>query len=188
MPAEQALENTFDTEADRKGVLVLNAYKDTHPFWIDKPQASGGHPGNPNPGKQGILALHAKSPTEPVFVLRKVTLPSENRASLVLVVSGDPYEAPGRSDFLLQAGVFDGRRVQWFEEKTVDAGTPPSPKNWMEFRFPLEDYRGKTVGLVVKVAYGGKVPVLNEEAFLDAFSVVVEGVRPNHRTKTGDSR
>ena len=108
------------------------------------------------------------------MVLRKIAVPAEKDSTLRIVVSGDPYEAPGKSDFVLQVGVFCQRQVQWLEEKTVDAGTPPSADNWQTLEYPLTDYAGKTVGIVVKVSYGGKVAVMNEEAFFDEISVVSE--------------
>jgi hypothetical protein len=142
-------------------VACVNA----HPFWIDQPEPKGGHPGNPNPGRKGILAVHAKGPDQPCTILRRVALPVDKESTLELVVSGDPYEAPGKSDLVLQAGVFDGHQIHWFDDKTIDAGTPPSADNWQTLQFPLKDYAGKTVGIVVKVSFGGKVPVMNEEAF-----------------------
>ena len=54
----------------------------------------------------------------------------------------------------------------------VDAGTPPSVDNWLTLEYPLTDYAGKTVGIVVTVSYGGEVKALNEEAFFDEISVV----------------
>jgi len=90
-----------------------------------------------------------------------------------VVVSGDPYEAPGRSDFVLQAGVCENAKARWFDARVIDAGDAPSADNWQTIEYPLREYAGKTVGIVIKVAYGGEVPVMNEEAFFDAISVVV---------------
>ena len=89
-----------------------------------------------------------------------------------MVVSGDPYEGPGKADFLLQAGVIDGTQVHWFPEELIDAGTPPNAKLWRTLEYPLQAYAGKTVGLAVKVSYGGPKGVFNEEAFFDEISVV----------------
>ncbi len=172
MPVDDNLENRFDAKSDLERVAVENAYVDTHPFWIDQPEPKGGHPGNPNPGRQGLLAVHAKGPDQPCTIMRRVALPADTESSLKLVVSGDPFEAPGKSDFVLQAGVFDGQQIHWFDEKTIDAGTPPSPDNWQTLQYPLQQFAGKTAGIVVKVSYGGKVPVMNEEAFFDEISVV----------------
>ncbi len=172
MPVDPRLENTFDSENDLKRVAIRATYADTHPFWIDRPKAKGGHPGNPNPGRHGILAVHPACPSRPCVIIRKVTVPAAKKSSLHLVVSGDPYEAPGRSDFVLQAGIFDGSKITWFDEQVINAGSPPSPDNWRTLRYPLHDHAGKTVGIVVKVSYGGTVPILNEEAFFDAISVV----------------
>ncbi len=174
IPVDSKLENTFENEQDVKRVLVRGAYTDTHPFWIDQPKAVGGHPGNPNPGKQGILAVHSKGPDEPCTIIRKVALPAETNPTLRVVVSGDPYESPARSDFVLQAGIFDGNEVNWLEEKVIDAGTPPAADNWQTLEYPLTGYAGKTIGIVVKVSYGGKVAAMNEEAFFDEISVVTE--------------
>ena len=44
--------------------------------------------------------------------------------------------------------------------------------NWQTLDYPLTDYAGKTVGIVVKVSYGGKIKALNEEAFFDEISVI----------------
>ena len=172
MPIDANLENRFKTNADLRRVVVQNTYVDTHPFWIDEPKPEGGHPGNPNPGKQGILAVHPKGPKQPCTIIRRVSSPADRELSLRLVVSGDPFEAPGHSDFVLQAGVFDGRQINWFDEEIIEAGTPPSPDNWRTLEYPLKDYAGKTVGIVAKVSYGGEVPAMNEEAFFDEISVV----------------
>jgi hypothetical protein len=172
MPVDDNLENRFDNEGDLGRVVIQNTYADTHPFWIDEPKPEGGHPGNPNPGKQGILAVHAKGPEQPCTIVRRVAVPADVESKLRLVVSGDPYEIPGKSDFVLQAGIFDGRQVHWFDPEVIDAGTPPSTDNWRTLEYPLKDYAGKTVGIVVKVSYGGKVPEMNEEAFFDEISVV----------------
>ncbi len=165
------LENTFAVADDMKRVAVLQAFPKTHPFWIDQPEPRGGHPGQPNPGKRGILAVHAEDSDAPAYILRKVALP-QGKPVLRLVVSGDPYELPGKSDFVLRAGVLDGGEVRWFNEEVIDAGTPPAPAHWRTLRYPLDAWAGRTVGLVVKVSYGGPKAVGNEEAFFDEISVV----------------
>lgn len=172
MPVDENLVNRFDTEADLERVSIQNTYADTHPFWIDRPKPEGGHPGNPNPGRQGILAVHAKGPGQPCTIVRRVALPAQGESKLRIVVSGDPFEAPGKSDFVLQAGIFDGQHIDWFNDETIDAGTPPSPDNWRTLEYPLKDYAGKTAAIVVKVSYGGMVPVMNEEAFFDEITVI----------------
>ena len=108
---------------DLERVKIAGCYVGTHPFWIDTPEAKGGHPGNPNPGRHGILAVHAQGETAPALIVRKVLLPEGKPSVLRLVVSGDPYEAPGKSDFLLDVGVHDGKKIHWFATETVDAGT-----------------------------------------------------------------
>lgn len=169
---DDRLPNTFDTREDLARCTIANCFEGTHPFWIDVPEAKGGHPGNPNPGKRGILAVHAQSETSPCFLVRKVTLPADAPCSLRLVVSGDPYERPGRSDFVLTAGVHDGQAMHWFPAETIDANQAPAENNWRTLEYPLKSYAGKTVGLVVKVAYGGPHGVCNEEAFFDEISAV----------------
>jgi len=173
MPVDPDPANAFSTAKDLDRVRILQAYPKTHPFWIDEPQAKGGHPGNPNPGRRGILAVHAEEVDRPCLILRKVALAADKPAVLRLVVSGDPYEGPGKSDFLLDVGVYDGREVRWLKQEVVDAGTPPSDKNWRTLEYPLKDFAGTTVGIVVKVSYGGPKGVFNEEAFFDEISVVV---------------
>jgi hypothetical protein len=171
---DPALANGFDAAADLGRVAVLQAWPKTHPFWIDVPEPKGGHPGQPNPGRRGILAVHPEGTDTPCFVLRKVALPA-GPSKLRLVVSGDPYEVPGKSDFLVRAGILDGGEVRWLGKvEAVDAGDPPGEKNWRTLEFPLSaDLAGKTAGIVVKVAYGGpKTPGQNEEAFFDEISVV----------------
>ena len=175
LPTDGELVNQFSSRDDLARVAVVDAYKDTHPFWIDQPAASGGHPGNPNPGRQGILAVHPEDGGTPCVVVRKVALPPRSRCKLRVVVSGDPFEAPGRSDFLLRAGIHVDGRTHWFQKETVDAGTPPSAGNWRTFQYDLRRYAGKTVAIAVMVSYGGeKAFGMNEEAFFDEISVVSE--------------
>jgi hypothetical protein len=174
LDVDRKLENDFAAGGDVERVRVLDAYPRTHPFWIDRPEPKGGHPGNPNPGKQGILAVHPKDSEAPCFVLRKVALPAEKGFVLRVTVSGDPYEAPGKSDFLLAAGIHDGKEMKWLGEEVIEAGSPPSETNWRTLRYPLDGYAGKTVGIVVRVSYGGPNGMTNEEAFLDEISVVRE--------------
>jgi len=110
---DDRLPNTFDTREDLTRCAIAGCYEGTHPFWIDVPEAKGGHPGNPNPGKRGILAVHAQSETAPCLIVRKVALPADTPCALRLVLSGDPYEQPGKRDFVLTAGVHDGQTVHW---------------------------------------------------------------------------
>ncbi|MHB8955065.1 MAG: DUF2961 domain-containing protein [Pirellulaceae bacterium] len=170
-PVDVSLENNFDTADDEKRVTVVGCYVGTHPFWIDTPAATGGHPGNPNPGRRGILAIHPQDEAVPAIVVRKVAIPREPAKKLHLVVSGDPFETPGKSDFLLDVGIHNGSQIQWFPTETIDAGTPPSADNWRTFDYSLEPYAGQTVSLVVKVSYGGPHGVCNDEAFFDEISV-----------------
>jgi multimeric flavodoxin WrbA len=73
--------------------------------------------------------------------------------------------------FATGGGQADGK-LDWFALETIDAGTPPSLTNWRMLEYPLRAFAGKTVGLVVKVAYGGPKGVFNEEAFFDEISVL----------------
>ena len=167
--------NTFSGKNDLKRVAIRGCWRGTHPFWIDRPKARGGHPGNPNPGRSGILAVHAAGPGMPAYVMRKVALPAGKPSKLRIVASGDPYELPGKSDFVLRAGVYDGKELRWMKPHVIEAGKPPSKENWQVLEFPLEGLAGKTVGLVVEVSYGGpKSPAMNEEAFFDEISVVTD--------------
>ena len=56
----------------------------------------------------------------------------------------------------------------------VDAGGSPAAENWQTFEYPLVEYAGKTIGIIVKVSYGGKIAALNEEAFFDEISVEIK--------------
>ncbi len=171
-PLDALPANTFAAREDLDRCRIAGCFAGTHPFWIDVPAARGGHPGNPNPGKRGILAVHAQSEAVPCVIVRKVALPADAPHRLRLVVSGDPYEQPGKSDLVLTAGVHDGQTVHWFPPETLDAGREPAEANWRTLEYPLAPYAGQTVGLVVQVAYGGPHGVCNEEAFFDEISVV----------------
>jgi len=172
MEADANLANTFESAEDLERVRVHDAYAGTHPFRIDEPAAAGGHPGNPNPGRRGILAVHSASARVPCLVVRKVAFPEKGQPVLRIVTSGDPYEFPGRSDFVLQAGVHDNGTTTWFNEEVIDAGSPPAATNWRTLEYPLGKRAGRTVGIVVKVSYGGPKGMQNEEAFFDEISVV----------------
>ena len=76
LDADPRLDNDFSTRADLDRVAILQAYPGTHPFWIDEPVPKGGHPGQPNPGRRGILAVHAEGIQAPCYVIRKVALPA----------------------------------------------------------------------------------------------------------------
>jgi len=171
LKVDPQLKNAFSTKSDLDRVFIRNTYVDTHPFWIDEPKPEGGHPGNPNPGKRGILAVHAKGELAPCLIVRKVALPTESQSVLRIVVSGDPYESPGKSDVPVRAGVCFGKDLKWFPQEVIVAGTPPSVENWRTLQYDLTEYAGKTVGIVLNVSYGGPHGVLNEEAFFDEISV-----------------
>jgi len=172
MPVDERRLNGFDEAGDLGRVRVVNAYEGTHPFRIDEPRPEGGHPGNPNPGRRGILAMHAAGEAVPGYVLLKLRAPEAERSRLRLVVSGDPYEAPGRSDFILRVGLAEGDGIRWLGEKVIDAGEPPSAENWQTVQYDLPECAGQAVGVVIEVAYGGKVAAMNEEAFFDEIGIV----------------
>lgn len=178
LTCDPALENGFGAPGDLERVRVLQADPRTHPFWMDAPQAKGGHPGNPNPGRRGILALHPEGERMPCLVLRKVQLPA-GPSSLQVEVSGDPYESPGKSDFLLRLGVFANGTLRWLgPEEVVDAGDLPSEKHWRVVQAPLpEELAGQRVGLVLQTAYGGPKRITNEECFVDRILVVERNPR-----------
>ncbi len=165
--------NDFSSEKDMQRVRIIDPHDKTHPLWIDRPKAQGGHPGNPNPGKTGVLGVCPRDPTTPCLILRKVAIPTDKRSQLRIVTSGDPYENPGKSDFVFQAGIHRGEEVQWLKEQTIDAGAKPSAANWQTFEYDLSDHAGQTVGIVVKVSAGGpKSYWNNDEAFFDEISVL----------------
>lgn len=167
------LENPFATREDAERVEVVDPFPSTHPFWIDAPTDRGGHPGQPNPGRRGILAVHPRDRGSPCYILRKVRLPSDGRWSLRVVASGDPWELPGESDTRLRLGAHDGAAWTWGPDRVIDAGSPPSPGNWVTLELPLGSGEGRTVTVAVEVSGGGAKGVwANEEAFLDELSVV----------------
>jgi hypothetical protein len=171
-PEDAELALTFDREEDLARVAIADCWPETHPLWIDVPQAKGGHPGNPNPGRRGVLGVHPASAAAPATVVRKVALPGDFQGNLRLAVSGDPYEGPGKSDFVLRVGIYGDAKVSWLAEEVVSAGDRPDAGNWRELLLPLRDVAGKTVAIVVQVAYGGPHGVFNEEAFFDEISIV----------------
>lgn len=170
-PLDTSLANTFDSADDLERVHISGCYEGTHPFWIDIPAAVGGHPGNPPPGRQGILAVHAKDELTPAIITRKVELPAGSDKKLRLVVSGDPYEAPGKSDFLMDVGVHDGQVVYWWPTVIVTPDDAPWESGWQTREYPLAPYAGKTITVIVKVSYGGPRGVCNEEAFFDEIGI-----------------
>ena len=83
---------------------------------------------------------------------------------------------PLAGDELQLGSLFDLDLVAQDEpEETVDAGTPPAESNWRTLEYPLAGLGGKTVGIVIKVSYGGPKGIFNEEAFFDEISVVPRG-------------
>lgn len=172
LPTPERSSLSFDTAADLDLARVLGSYPETHPFWLDEPQPRGGHPGNPNPGRRGIVGMHAASQVVPTQMLLRLRSPEGGPARLRIVVSGDPYEAPGRSEFALRAGVRLEGGMAWLGSEIVDAGDPPSEANWRTLEYALPEGIGEDVGVVVEVGYGGPNAAMNEEAFLDEVSLV----------------
>ena len=166
------LTNTFSMPEDMKRVTIRNTFTDIYPLHIDKPEPKGGHPGNPNPGRRGIIAVHPKDVFNPCVILRKVAIPMGGSCSLRVVTSGDPYEAVHNCDFILQAGIHDGKEIAWFDKEVVESGVEPSENNWRTLEYSLKEYSGKTVTIIITVASGGpNGHWANEEAFFDEISV-----------------
>ncbi|MGQ9592872.1 MAG: DUF2961 domain-containing protein, partial [Planctomycetota bacterium] len=187
LEVDPRLDDDFASEADAGRALVLDAYPGTHPFWIGEPEPKGGHPGNPHPGRRGILAVHPRDPDIPCFVLRKVALPAAGRSKLRVAVSGDPYESPGRGDFALEIGIHDGERFSWGPAETISAGAAASPEGWRVLERDLSEFSGRSVGVILKVSAGGPGGEwANEEAFFDEISVEVsEGASAGASTGAG---
>ena len=61
--------------------------------------------------------------------------------------------------------------MHWFPAETIDRSASGG-EELADAGVPVESYAGKTVSLVVRVAYGGPHGVFNEEAFFDEISVV----------------
>ena len=168
------LENTFESKNDVSRLYIIDS-PDTHPIWIDYPREVGGNPGNPNPGKRGIVGIHPLDSSSPCYVVRKVAIPKEQRYNLHIVVSGDPYESPANSDFRLQIGLWSQNNMKWLSPQIVKAGQEPNEENWKALQYSLSDYSGQTIGIIVQVSAGGPDALwFNEEAFFDTISVTVE--------------
>lgn len=164
----------FSTADSLNSVHVVHAWSRTHPFWIDVPETTGGHPGNPNPGRQGVLAMHPAGPTLPGYVLARLSRGTPSAERIRIRVSGDPYEAPGKSDFVLAIGVASNGGITWLTEAVVDAGSPPGSDNWRTIESALPSNLDGPIGIVLRIAYGGTVANLNEEAFIDEIAIVAD--------------
>lgn len=170
---------------------IEGAYPGTHPFFIDTPKTPAeaqrrsvwGHPGDPSPGRSGIVAVHPKNLETPCLLIRKVKLP-ESKSYLHVVMSGDPYEIemPGQRDFVMRIGVFDGDSTKWLDEKLIKPG-PATEEGWYTFGYDLSGFAGKTVALVVETAAGGVNQWFNEEAFYDEISVIEGELPDSEKTK-----
>jgi Protein of unknown function (DUF2961) len=173
MKVDTNLINTLDSKSDADRVRVIDCMEGTPlPLWIDR---TGKAAGNPNPGRTGVLALHPQTRIDACYAMRKVKVPAQGKSVLNLAVSGDPYESPGRSDFVLQVGICDGKNIEWRTPKIVTAGTSAKKSNWVDLSYSLQSYSGKEIGIIVKIGVGGKLGRWNnEEAFLDDFSVRIQ--------------
>jgi hypothetical protein len=137
------LTNSFSSDEDLERVRIVGCYERTHPFRIDTPEARGGHPGNPNPGRQGILAVHPASRRTPAVVVRKVSIPMTGKTPILqIALSGDPYEIPGISDFRAQAGMFHDGKTTWFPKEEIFAGDVADEANWRTLEYDLSQFKG----------------------------------------------
>jgi len=161
--------NRLDTEKDflRLTILDPSTSGNDRPRWIDRPAR---RKFNPNPGRQGIVAVHPRSRDVPCVIRREVEVPNDGRPSLRVVASADPWS--GEVDFVLRAGVDDGESAEWFDAEVVSSGAAPSPKGWKTFDYDLSNYAGKTATVLIEVACGGKNAWNNERAFFDEISVI----------------
>lgn len=191
MEVDPNLINQVSTEEDMDRFHIEGAYPGTHPFFIDTPKTREeakkrslrGHPGDPSPGRKGIVAVHPKNLETPCLLIRKVKLPELN-SYFHIVVSGDPYEIemPGESDVVMRIGVFNGVGTKWLDEKIIVPG-PAKEEGWFTFNYDLSAFAGKTVGLVVETAAGGINQWFNEEAFYDEISVIAGELSESEKTK-----
>jgi hypothetical protein len=175
--------NEISTPEDMARIYIVGAYPGTHPFFIDRSSDIVGHrpaliPGNPNPGRTGIVAVHPKDLENPCLLIRKVRVPSNTKPKLHLVVSGDPYKSEpdnaGQGGFVMKVGVFDGKRMEWMDQQFVTPGDQPSEANWRVFNYDLRRFRDEVVAVVIEVAAGGVNQWFNKEAFFDEISIAGE--------------
>ena len=152
-------------------VKIAGCYAGTHPFWIDVPVEKGGHPGNPNPGRRGILAVHAQDDATPALIVRKVALPREKTRHCTWWSAVIPTRDPARATSCSTWAFTMARRSTVLRTETIEAGTPPSADNWRTLDYSLEPYAGQTVSVIVKVSYGGPHGIFNDEAFFDEISI-----------------
>jgi hypothetical protein len=183
IPVDPQLVNRFSTPDDMARVFIVGAYPKTHPFFIDKPEPISGRrmagiPGNPNPGRTGIVAVHPKDLETPCLLIRKLQIPSRDKPVLRIVVSGDPYKFEpdnvGQSGFGMRVGVFDGQKTEWLDKQFVTPGDQPSPANWRTFSYDLGGFSGEVVAVVIEVTAEGANQWFNKEGFFDEFSVTTE--------------
>jgi len=190
MDVDPVLINRISTLEDMERFCITGAYPGTHPFFIDTPKSPEearkrnvwGHPGDPSPGRNGIVAVHPQNLETPCLLIRKVKLP-ESSSYLHIVMSGDPYEVemPGQRDVVLRIGVYDGSSTKWLDEKLIIPG-PATKEGWYTFGYDLSGFAGKKVALVVETAAGGVNHWFNEEAFYDEISVIEGRLPESERT------
>lgn len=186
LDVDDQLINKISSEKDMNRITIIGAYPDTHPFFINKPEEAvwrpgdNGHIGQPNPGRNGIVAVHPKDLETPCLLIRKVKIPEDQKCFLRVVVSGDPFGPAGprweeQDDFVLYVGIYNNNTIDWFDKKILEPGQKPSPKNWYTFDYNLDQYRNEIVALIVEVPAGGKQNQwFNEEVFFDELSVICE--------------
>jgi len=167
--ADVGLINRFDSKEDFDRLEIVGGYPAEPPRWIDRP---GEGVRNPNPGRQGIVAVHPTGRNEVCILKRVLIIPSKGSPRLRIVTSGDPFE--GRSDYIMQAGVDDGEVTKWFKEEVVAAGPEPSEKEWKTFEYDLSTYAGRKVVVLIKVGAGGEHPWHNDRGYFDEISVIVD--------------
>ena len=102
---------------------------------------------------------------------RVLKIPAQGSPWLHIVTSGDPFQ--GKSDYVMQAGIDDGRTKHWFKAEVIAAGPEPSEKEWKTFEYDLSAYAGRKVVVLVKACAGGQHPWHNDRAYFDEISVIV---------------
>jgi len=158
----------------RAGCALESALDAMHEVYVRGILAS--RPQTPLDERGLALLLFGEEGRRPVSALRallkRVAPPAAGKKHVRLVVSGDPYEAPNQSDFVVGVGVAEAGRIRWLGEQVIAAGTPPDPGNWRTVDYELPAAIAGPVGIVIKVAYGGAVAGMNEEAFLDEIGIM----------------
>lgn len=167
--------NDFASKADIDRVGVHLAASGARPLWMDVPGDAAAFPGNPNPGRTGILGVQPDASQAPCYLVRKVRVPETGNATLRLSASANPYFANAYCFFRYDIGVVDGGELKWLVENGEFRGNVRvAPEEWHDVTCPLTDYAGRDVGVVVKLRYSAWTGLRTDLAFFDDFSVVVE--------------